>query len=270
MKPRLVLYSVLAASLIFSLYVIRAEAQRPACHLVLYDDFNQRFLDPSKWTHSGSWFGSALDAVREIQQGGLRLAVRSYGTTDSNSGNQVAQDDLHFANPDSMKGIAATFKFRQVTLGTCPANPDTQAVQNLIAGNFFNSGSTDPNDDLTAFLDIEHSSADPEGQLTALGFMSWQGQFFGGVAFGNPHVGQTVVAQLAWDQPNHQFILTWTDVDTGKSTQGFMPYTGISDSAPAVNPDKRIGVDVFAPNCIGTHMLPAYGDSLVQNVWVGK
>ena len=154
---------------------------------------------------------------------------------------------------------------------SCPANSDTQSVQNLIEATFFNSGSGDPSDDLQAFMDVEHPSTFPQGQFLVQGFMYWQGQFFGNVGLtGNPYVGETFVAQLSWDQPNHQFVLSWTDVASGRTNYGVMPYSGISDTTPAAAPQERFGVYTFAPNCVGTHMLSSYADSFVRNVWIGK
>jgi hypothetical protein len=62
---------------------VRASASEP----ILYDNFTQRFLDPTKWSTFGACFTfSFLECVREIQNGQLRLAVRNYGSTSSNNG----------------------------------------------------------------------------------------------------------------------------------------------------------------------------------------
>ncbi len=60
-------------------------AQQPSSNLVLYDSFDEKFLDPAKWSPYGACFTwSVLECVREIQEDRLRLAVRNYGATTSN------------------------------------------------------------------------------------------------------------------------------------------------------------------------------------------
>jgi hypothetical protein len=247
-----------------------AQTTQPPANLVLYDNFDETFLSPAKWSPYGACFTwSVLECVREIQDDQLRLAVRSLGSTNSNQGNAYGPSELHFNSPAPIRSIATRLTVRQATVASCPANTDTQAVQNVISGNFFNSGSGNPNDDVQAFLDIEHGATDPQGHLEAIGFLHWQGQFFGGVDFGPLSVGQKVIAQLSWDQPNHQFILSWTDVATGKTSEAFMPYT-MPDTTPAAAPDKFLGVRSFAPNCVGTQMMSAYVDTTFDRVWIGK
>jgi len=261
---------ILALGLIVFVRLPRNVHAQSSTNLVLYDTFDETFLSPSKWSLYGACFTwSVLECVREIQDDRLRLAVRSYGATNSNQGNAYGPSEAHFTNPTPIKRIAASLTVRQANVSSCPANPDTQAAQTLISGNFFNSGSGNPNDDVQAFLDIEHVSTQPQGQLQAIGFMHWQGQFFGGVGFGSVSVGQRVIAQLSWDQPNHQFVVSWTDVNTGAVTQAFMPYA-IPDTAPPAAPDKFLGVRAFAPNCVGTQMMSTYGDTTFDRVWIGK
>ena len=99
--------------------------------------------------------------------------------------------------------------------------------------------------------------------------MHWQGQFFGFVDLGTINVGQKVIAQLSWDQPNHQFVASWTDVLTGNRTQASLPYTMPDATLPAA-PDKLIGVRTWAPNCIGTQMLLTDMEATFDKVWIGN
>jgi len=264
--------SILALGLMFSVHLShKVYAQQSSTNLVLYDNFDdEKFLNPAKWSLYGACFTwSVLECVRAIEDDRLRLAVRTYGAMNSNQGNTYGPSELHFTNPTPIRTIAASLTVRQASVTGCPANTDTQAAQALISGNFFNSGSGDPNDDVQAFLDIEHVSTQPQGQLQAVGFMHWQGQFFGGIGFGSLSVGQPVIAQLSWDQSNHQFVVSWTDVKAGTVTQGFMPYA-IPDTVPPAGPDKFIGVRAFAPNCVGIQMMFAHLDTTFDKVWIGK
>jgi hypothetical protein len=258
---------VLLLSLSHTLY-----AQRPSSNLVLYDNFDdERFLDPAKWSPYGACFTwSVLECVREIQEDRLRLAVRNYGATTSNEGIQYGPSELHFINPAPIKTIAAQLVVRRTTAVGCPANTgEGSHAHALLSGNFFNSGSGIANDDVQAFLILDRFSSDPEGVTSVEAFMHWQGQFFGGVGLGTVNVGQKIIAKLSWDQPNHQFVVSWTDVVTGGVSQTVMPYN-MSDIAPAAAPDKFVGVRTFAPNCIGTQHVFADMEATFDRVWIGK
>ena len=241
--------------------------------LLLYDSFDERFLNPTKWAPYGACFTfSALECVREIQDDRLRLAVRNYGQTNSNQGVQYGPTELHFTNPTPIRSIATELVVRRTSSLGCPANttllPNSHA-HTLLQGNFFNSGSGNSADDVQALLTFDHGSSDPQGVLTVTAFMNWQGQFFGFVDLGTVSVGQKVVAQLSWDQPHTQFVAAWTDAVTGKVTQVFLPYT-MPDTAPPVAPDKLIGVRAFTPNCVGTQMLVTDMETSFDRVWIGN
>lgn len=245
-------------------------AQQPSPNLVLYDNFDEKFLNPSKWSLYGACFTwSVLECVREIQDDKLRLAVRSYGATNSNQGNGYGPSELHFTNPTPIKTIAASLTVRQASGTGCPANTANSGGHAILQGNFFNSGTGNPNDDVQALLFFNHLATDPQGELFAVALMHWQGQFFGGVGLGGLSVGQKIVAQLSWDQPHSQFVASWTDVLTGKTTQASLPYTML-DTTPPAAPDKLIGVRTFPPNCVGTQMTFADLDATFDKVWIGN
>jgi len=54
----------------------KAQSGKPAL-LHLYDNFNQAFLDPSKWIGTWQCGSPAMESVREIENGQLRLRVRT-------------------------------------------------------------------------------------------------------------------------------------------------------------------------------------------------
>ena len=223
--------------------------------LVRYDNFNQRFLDPNKWATSSPCFTwTVLDCVREIQNGQLRLAVRGYGATDSNQGGQYGESELHFIHPATIKSIATQLVVRRVGGSVCPDNPSQTGGHAIVMGTFFNSGSGDPNDDVQALLFFNNSPPnDPPGVVIAVALLHWQGQFFGGLELGTVNFGQRITVKLAWDQRNHQFVASWTDVATGIVTAGALPYS-MPDTLPASASDKLLGVRVFTPNCTGKQL----------------
>jgi len=237
--------------------------------LVMYDNFNERFLDPNKWLTSSPCFTwTVLECAREIQNGQLRLEVRGYGATNANTGTQYGESELHFLNPNRVRSIASQLVVRRTRAASCAASTDQNSgTQAILQGNFFNSGSGVASDDVQALLFFNHLPTDPAGILTAVAVLNWQGQFFGGTELGTINVGQRISAQLTWDKRNHQFIARWTDLASGVVTKASLPYT-IMDTAPAAFADKLLGVRVFTPNCIGTQMLVDDVETTFDNVMV--
>ena len=263
---------VLALGVIVSVHLSQKVYAQQTSSRVLYDNFDdERFLNPAKWSTYGACFTwSVLECVRVIEDDRLRLAVRNYGATNTNDGVQYGPSELHFINPTPVRSIATEFTVRRTSSLGCPANstflPNSHA-HTILQGNFFNSGSGNSADDVQGLLIFDHQSSDPQGVLTVGAFMHWQGQFFGFVDLGISAVGQKIIAELNWDQPNHQFVASWTDVATGKVTQAFLPYT-MPDATPPAAPDKLIGVRTWAPNCVGTQMLVTDMDTAFNAVWV--
>jgi len=152
----------------------------------------------------------------------------------------------------------------------CPPNTTlyNSHAHTILQGTFFNSGSGNTADDVQGLLFFDHDVSSPQGVLDVIGLMYWQGQFFGGVGLGTINVGQKVIAQLTWDQHNHQFVAGWTDVLTSTKTEALMPYN-MPDTALAATPDKLIGIRTWAPNCLGTQMLVTDMDTTFDRVWIG-
>lgn len=246
-------------------------AQQPSSNLVLYDNFDERFLSVVKWSPFGVCNFTVLDCVRAIQDDRLRLTVRVYGSTNSNQGDQYGPSELHFTNPAPIRSIATEFTVRRASAMACPPNTTlyNSHAHTILQGTFFNSGSGNPADDVQGLLFFDHDVSSAQGVLDVIGLMSSQGQFFGGVGLGTINVGQEVIAQLSWDQPNHQFVASWTDVVTGKVSQALLPYT-MPDTTPPAAPDKLIGIRTWVPNCIGTQMLVTDMDTTVDKVWIGN
>lgn len=244
-------------------------AQQLSAPLVLYDNFDERFLNPAKWSLGGACSFSVLECVREIQDERLQLAARNYGATSSNDGVQYAPSELHFRNPAPVRTIATQFTVQHTSAMPCPANTAlfNSHAHTILQGTFFNSGSGNSADDVQGLLLIDHADSDPQGVLTVLGLMYWQGQFFGGVGLGTINVGQKVIAELSWDQPNRQFVVSWTDVLTSTRTEAFMPYT-MADSTPPAAPDKLIAIRTWVPNCVGSQMLVTDMATAFDKVWI--
>jgi hypothetical protein len=204
---------------------------------VSYDDFSGRFLDPAKWVPASSCFAGGdlqLECVREIQNKKLRLAMRNFGARDSNSGVQFGTHRLFFANPATIVSIRADITYRDSSEIGCPDNASGFGAGTSINGNFFNVGSGDPNDDIGAHLVFGHSLFDPPGQVNVFGQLSQGFNFFAFFSFGTTRVGSPVRAVLTWDQPNHQFLVSMMDIETGQAIGGAMPYS-VSDTTAAAS-----------------------------------
>src|SRR5258706_14241643 len=165
-------------------FVVPALAQQSNPGLRLYDSFNNRFLDPSKWLAQWQCGGTVMECVREIQDEHLRLRVRAYGATDSNVGTQFGSSGLTLAS-NSVTDIATDLVVRRSTADACSTNPGLVGhAQVLVWGSFFNGGGNTPNDDVQAFLQLDRYSSDSPGVVLAGGFLKYQGQFFGNVDLG--------------------------------------------------------------------------------------
>jgi hypothetical protein len=227
-----------------------AQKQQPASSLHLYDTFNQKFIDPAKWSSVWQCGPPALDCVREIQNDHLRLGIRAYGATDSNSGTQFAGSSVNLT-ASSVTDIAAQVVVRKSSSQDCATNSGVAHSQVLIYGAFFNGGGGTASDDVQAYLQLDRYATDAPGAVEVGGFLQYQGQFFGNIDLGPVNLGEQVVVELQWNQPAHQFIARLSRPASGTKVELSMPYT-ISDTAAAVAPFKSLSANVFPANCAGS------------------
>jgi hypothetical protein len=78
----------------------------------VYDRFDGKWLDAGKWQAIKPQCGGTLECVREIQNGQLRLAVRNFGRTDSDSGAQWSESEVYFIDPNAVTRIQADVTLR--------------------------------------------------------------------------------------------------------------------------------------------------------------
>ncbi len=241
----------------------KAQSKKPSV-LRLYDNFNQGFIDPSKWTAIWQCGPPALECVREIENGQLRLRIRSYGANNSNSGTQYSNSVVSLT-ADLVNTIAANVTVRNSNPTDCATNAGVAHSQVLVNGSFFNGGGGTAADDVIAFLQLDHYSASPAGTVDVGGFLQYQGQFFDNVYLGPVNIGETVIVALQWDQPNHRFVVELNRPQYRTKAVQYMPYS-ISDTTPPVAPFKNLGANVFPPNCMGSSV-PADLDVSFDNVY---
>jgi len=232
----------------------------------VYDNFNSKWLDPNKWTPMGDcWGGKALECVREIQDGKLRLAIRGVGDRNSDSGDQFASSFLGFNSAVPFHSITATVTIRSANGGTCSTNPFTGVAKATMGGAFFNPGTGNSGDDIHAFLVLSsYSTLDP----TMLDVGGWIGSGNGvniWTHMGNYPKGTQIVGTVAWDQANHQFVFTVKPRE-GQLNQVAVPYY-LPDSQPPVSSMQVLDVDADPANC-SSALSFAHTDARFDNVIV--
>jgi hypothetical protein len=228
-----------------------AAASALSPRFVLYDGFNGRLINPARWVSASSCGPTSLECTQEIRAGALALRVRTYGgePDEFGGGSQFASSALALRTDRALAAmaIAAHLQVRATSAAGCPTNADDAHGQALITGTFFNGGSGDPDDDVTAYLQLDRYSFEPEGQVRVGGFLSFQGQFFGNVELGLVDVREAVQVQLIWDAPGGRFLVRLFP-RVGPQVEAEMPYA-MPVAGPPAAPQKTIQANVFVPNC---------------------
>jgi hypothetical protein len=208
-----------------------------------------------------------MECVREIQAGHLRLAHRNFGQRDSDVGFQFGGDTLTIANPASITNLTTDLMVRDVEEISCAANPEFGASAGVSVTSF-NTGSGNPNDDVGGHLAFGRAFTDPKGQITVFGQINQGPNFFFYTSLGTVQMGTPVSATLAWNQSNHQFLISWTNLATGVKTEGTMPYS-LSDTTPPTTPYGALSVSTFPSNCTA-NQASVYMEADFDNVRIAK
>ena len=231
-----------------------------------YDTFSGSSIDTTRWFGGGMCEWNALEWVREIKNGGLRLALRNVGDTSSDSGLEFADTHLSFVNPSGIYSIVADVTLREFSGIVCPASYDqpTDAIVKL-EGIFFNTGSLNPADDV---VDDVYLWADPTiPGMMQVGNWLWGSGLALGTDMGYYPIGTPLTLTNVWDKVNHRFV---SNVKIkGKPGPGVtvtVPYS-VSDTAPPAVPLKRLIADVYSQNCASVHTF-AQAEARFDNVMI--
>ena len=233
--------------------------------LTLYDDFDQRYINPALWNTVCGTSELSQECVIEIQHKHLRLARRVTGDPGSNTGFQYGSATAFFFNPVPIKGITADMVVRRIDEQACAANPSFGSHGDIIA-RFFNAGNGTQSDDVGASLSIGRAASDPQGQLTVIASYFHNGDYSHTLWLGTVSVGTPVTVTVNWDQPNHRFLYSWTNKTTNVTTSGEWPYS-FSDTTPAADPEKHLDVELFPSNCTVVQTWQ-YAETLFSNVYI--
>jgi hypothetical protein len=248
------------------LFCLAATAQSPSTSApsalrgeMLYDDFSGKWLDPAKWIPANpQCWGNVLECVREIRDNKLRLVARNFGARDSDSGIQWSQPAVYFTNPNLINGIGADITSSFSGAGCPTNNTDYTHTQVQLGGNFFNTGSGNPSDDIAVWLIDWTDSTNPGYQ----GFSVYWGYIWPLPATDTPFAtypaGTEIAATLKWDKRHHQFIAT-TKVkgqpdETAERVEIPYPYP---DTTPPATPLKSLQA---AQNTLNCTTVPTYGE----------
>jgi hypothetical protein len=236
----------------------------------LYDDFNGKWLDPAKWLPATpQCWGNVLECVREIRNNKLRLEARNFGARDSDSGIQWNESEVYFTTPTLVRSITADVTASFSGTGCSTNSTDYTHAQVQIYGTFFNTGSGNPSDDISASLIIWIDSTNPTTQQLSV----YWGYVWPGAATDTPlttyPVGKELTAILNWDKDNHQFIAT-TQVKGEPETaeRVVIPYP-FPDTTPPANPVKSLQAAQHTLNCTNA---PTYGqvEATFDNVIINR
>lgn len=166
------LASILALGLVVAAFLShKVYAQQSSTSLVLYDNFDERFLSPLKWEIGGPCYtsnGRGLECVQQIRDENLHLAHRNFGNRDTNLGFQFGSAAVSFVNPSRIKSITSDLVVRSVQESNCAANPIFGPAAHIDA-TFFNTGTGNPSDDVGGHIGFGHNFSDPSGSVFVFG-----------------------------------------------------------------------------------------------------
>jgi len=254
MRPERTFLAAVAALLLLG---VPGQSQ---AQLVLYENFNVKRIDPSKWQGGEFEVSGApnTETARRIEDGKLELSLTSYGSTGSDSGTAgITSTRLGVTNPAAVTTLQAAVTVMSATVNGCAANmmTATRARANLF-GSFFNDGTSPGAGNLTgdiravlhkvrdsilgdrieAFLnrctDLACSSS------TQLGFQVfttvWEKE-------------EADTLRVQWDPDNKRFLYSVNPGTGGEETIA-LGYA-VSDALPPVSAFKQLSVGSSVANC---------------------
>jgi hypothetical protein len=231
--------------------------------LTLYDNFNNSYINPTKWTGSAS---DALETYKYVVfpvagDGEVRLDARGYGFRSGGAAMDARSTNnrLRFLrlDPTVIRAIKATVKVNSAVVVGCPtAGSEVTQARVRLGGYFFNAGGGEPGraiDDVYARIEIRRLSNDPvANQLNVRGGV-WRcidndcvnTQTLFNQTLGTVLVGETHVLLIQWDPATNRFLFQL-------DAKPVVTYTyTISDTAPPQNffDKKYIDLGHYIANC---------------------
>jgi hypothetical protein len=215
----------------------------------LYEDFNQKWLNPAKWQpmYPNCW-GNVLECVREVRDGKLRLLVRNFGDTKSDSDIQFSESEVYFVDPNAVTSITADMNVRFHGIGCATNDTDRTHTQVQLGGWFFNMGTGSPEDDMVVWLIIWIDTIDPIIRASVYWGRPWPGPAIN-VPLADYPIGTQLTGMLKWDRVNHRFIgRTKVKGHEGPGEQVVIQYSE-PDVMPPATPLKALQASQHTLNC---------------------
>ncbi len=273
------------AALVLFLAVVAVCALVPgpvSAQLVLYDNFEAKVLDPSKWTASESSADGIdiLESARMIKTElvygfkGLEILNRSYANTESDTGRSGSYDRVLFTDGSHIKTIQAKVVVKKFQATTCSTNPGATEPRARIGGMFFNIGTAIPEDntnDIFAFIAIGRptDSSEPANVLNVYGIVSLCNNAncsdttqIHKEDMGTVNKKKKVKVGISWDPSNNQFLF-----QKGRTTQiwnNIAPVGGPPGTPRGGN--KRIEINHLIPNCASSPRPMSYMDAFFDDI----
>lgn len=189
--------------------------------LVLYDNFNGKRIDPSKWQGGEFVIPGAphAETARRIEDGKLELSLTSYGTTLSDSGTAgITNTRLQVTSPAAVTTLQAAVTVMSATVNGCAANmmTATRARANLF-GSFFNDGTSPGPGNLTG--DIRATLHKVRDSILGDRIEAFLNRCTNAACSSTAQLGFHVFTtvwekeeadtlRVQWDSPNNQFLYT--------------------------------------------------------------
>jgi hypothetical protein len=253
-----------------------ALSKASVAQLVLYDNFNSKHIDPTKWigepSSSSEGDGDRREVAVELVGTGnrrLHLLETAYAATIDDNGAGGSGFGLGFANPSKVTAVSFALAVNQNALVGCTNNAAFGDA--AFFGEYFNptGGQDGQTGDIVASIGISRFSTDSGTSLEVSGSVSQCAdskcnnqtillfQDFGPVQFGS-----TNALSLKWDQPNHQFVFR-----VNSNPPVALKYT-VPDGFPPGVADRSFFVFGSVPHCSSTPRPFASIDALFDDVYV--
>src|SRR4051812_16902976 len=240
---------------------------------VLYDRFDNAFIDPEKWVIAQQGGPAHREFVREIRNGRLRLLNRAYGDISTNTGGSFDGTFIDFPQPDAVTAFGADVEVKRFETSFCPSSPAVASSRLELHGTFFNTdvpqmGSH--SNDVRASIAVQRTanSPDPSDVLHVTAFVIHcldvtcsAGQSLAFHDLGAIRIGDRARLAMRWDRDNHQFIFS-------RDAESFAAPYGVSDDTPSGAKRKGLLVANFVTNCMSTVRPIAFMEAMFDRVMV--
>src|SRR5262249_15467849 len=196
---------------------------------------------------------STTEVARGITgKGTLQLALRTFGSTASNTSNGAGRDRLSLNNPTDLTVLFVQVSINLAVTEACGANATASLTRAVLHGTFFNDGSSTGADDQTgnvfAEMRMAHDSTGSNGFSLAVLRCGDESCTRANITTVFPThnfakvwtLNQGHSLAISWDKANNMFTGI---VDLGANQESFT--TGayaLSDAAEPVNDEKGIRV----------------------------